>query len=100
MRRFRFDWYAFVKQNVSPMKTATVREVRQNFGQLLSWIDSGEEVTITMRRKIVARIVPPRPKKSPKPDWKAFVARQKKALAGKKIPGKSLIEEEREGYRW
>jgi antitoxin (DNA-binding transcriptional repressor) of toxin-antitoxin stability system len=82
------------------MKTATVREVRQNFGQLLNWIESGEEVTITMRRKVVARIVPPLAKKPHKPDWKAFVARQKKALAGKKPLGKSLIEEEREGYRW
>jgi antitoxin (DNA-binding transcriptional repressor) of toxin-antitoxin stability system len=82
------------------MKTATVREVRQNFGQLLSWIESGEEITVTMRRKVVARIVPPLVKKSPKPDWKAFVARQKKALAGKKpLKGNSVLLE-REGSRW
>jgi antitoxin (DNA-binding transcriptional repressor) of toxin-antitoxin stability system len=82
------------------MKTATVREVRQNFGKLLAWIEAGEEVSVTMHRKMVARIVPPLSEKPRKPDWAAFVARQKKALVGKKpLKGNSVLLE-REGHQW
>lgn len=40
------------------MKSASVRELRQNFGNLLTWIEAGEEVQITKRRQVVARLVP------------------------------------------
>jgi prevent-host-death family protein len=40
------------------MKTASVRDLRQNFPRILEWIDSGEEVTITKRNRSVARLVP------------------------------------------
>ena len=81
------------------MKTATVREVRQNFGQLLSWINSGEEVTVTMRRKAVARIVSVSPAPSAKPRWPDFRARQK-AVFGERVLAESIVDAERESYRW
>ena len=40
------------------MKTATVRELRNHYSGLLKWIDAGEEVQITRRGKVVARLVP------------------------------------------
>jgi len=36
-------------------------EARNKLGQLLDWVEAGEEVVITRRGRIVARLVPPRP---------------------------------------
>ncbi len=81
------------------MKTATVREVRQNFGRLLDWINSGEEITITMHRKAVARITPLAQVKAKKPVWPDFQARQK-AVFGVKTLKSSLVTTERDSYPW
>jgi antitoxin (DNA-binding transcriptional repressor) of toxin-antitoxin stability system len=43
------------------MKTATVRELRNNFSQIAKWLRDGEQVVITMRKKVVGRIVPEPP---------------------------------------
>ena len=43
------------------MKTATIRQVRNDFGSVLHWVACGEEVTVTRRTHPVAMIVPPRP---------------------------------------
>jgi antitoxin (DNA-binding transcriptional repressor) of toxin-antitoxin stability system len=40
------------------MKTATVRELRNRYTQLLEWIDAGEEIRITRRGIVIARLVP------------------------------------------
>ena len=53
------------------MKTASVRDLRQDFARVLAWVQAGEEVAITMRRQAVARLSPlPHPKrvKRPMPD--------------------------------
>jgi prevent-host-death family protein len=34
-------------------------EAKNKFGQLLDWVEAGDEVVITRRGKIVARLVPP-----------------------------------------
>ncbi len=45
------------------MKTATVRELRNDFGRLSKWLDKGETVSIMKRGKPFARVVPePKPK--------------------------------------
>jgi prevent-host-death family protein len=36
-------------------------EAKNKLGQLLDWVEAGEEVVITRRGRIVARLVPPRP---------------------------------------
>ena len=41
------------------MKTATVRDLRNHYSQLLAWIAVGEEITITQRGKPVALLSPP-----------------------------------------
>jgi antitoxin (DNA-binding transcriptional repressor) of toxin-antitoxin stability system len=40
------------------MRTATVRELRNRYTQLLKWIDAGEEIRITRRGIVIARLVP------------------------------------------
>ncbi|HEX2942648.1 MAG TPA: type II toxin-antitoxin system prevent-host-death family antitoxin [Rhodopila sp.] len=41
------------------MKEVGAFEAKSRLGQLLDWVEAGEEVVITRRGKIVARIVPP-----------------------------------------
>ena len=41
------------------MKTATTRELRQEFSRILLLIEQGEEVEITRRGRVVARLTPP-----------------------------------------
>jgi antitoxin (DNA-binding transcriptional repressor) of toxin-antitoxin stability system len=43
------------------MKTATTQELRQGLARILSWIEQGEEVQITRRGQVLARLVPPAP---------------------------------------
>lgn len=60
------------------MKTATVRQLRTEFPKVLAWVNSGQEVTITRRRQVVASLVPAgnHPKRQPVlPDFRARLQR-------------------------
>jgi prevent-host-death family protein len=50
------------------MKTATMRQLRNESRAVLAWVEDGEEVQITKRGKIIARLVPEKPKLK-KVDW-------------------------------
>lgn len=41
------------------MKTATVRQIRHDFGTVLNWVEDGEQVEVSKRGRIVALISPP-----------------------------------------
>lgn len=43
------------------MKTATVRDLRNQFPRVAAWIANGEEVGITRSGKLFARLVPAAP---------------------------------------
>jgi prevent-host-death family protein len=43
------------------MREVGAAEAENQFGQLLDWVEHGEEVTITRHGKEVARLVPARP---------------------------------------
>jgi antitoxin (DNA-binding transcriptional repressor) of toxin-antitoxin stability system len=43
------------------MKTATVLELCNRYTQLLKWIEAGEEIRITRRGVVIARLVPENP---------------------------------------
>jgi antitoxin (DNA-binding transcriptional repressor) of toxin-antitoxin stability system len=51
------------------MKTATVRELRNRYTTVLKWIEAGEEVAISRRGVIIARLIPERHSKSDEVDW-------------------------------
>jgi prevent-host-death family protein len=51
------------------MKTATVRELRNRYTQLLKWLEAGEEIVITRRGVTVARLVPEGPQTKRTVDW-------------------------------
>jgi antitoxin (DNA-binding transcriptional repressor) of toxin-antitoxin stability system len=83
------DVLRFVKHSISQMKTASVRELRQNFGSLMAWIEEGEEIQITMHRRVVARLVPEQPKSRAKVKMPDFAARLKRIHGGKVISAES-----------
>ncbi len=51
------------------MKTATVRDLRNRYTSLLSWIGAGEEIIITQRGKAIARLIPEQDHQMQKVDW-------------------------------
>lgn len=53
------------------MKTASVRDLRQNFPRVMAWIEDGEQVAVTMRRKVIARLIPEKPEAPARPDFRA-----------------------------
>ena len=40
------------------MKTATVRDIRNEFGRISKWLEAGETVRVLKRGKPFARVVP------------------------------------------
>lgn len=59
---------------LSHMKTTTVRELRNNYSKVLKWVAKGEEVDVTRRGKIVAKVVPPSAAKATQVDWSQSAA--------------------------
>ena len=55
------------------MKSATVRELRNDYSKVLGWVAKGEEVHVTRRGKVVARVLPPATS-TRKCDWAASAA--------------------------
>jgi prevent-host-death family protein len=43
------------------MKTATVADLRNRFPRVFKWIEDGEQVELTRRGRVVARLVPASP---------------------------------------
>lgn len=77
------------------MKTASVRDLRQNFPRVMAWIADGEQVAVTMRRKVIARLVPEQPAAPARPDFRARFG--KAAPAGGKLAQSAvtLLSQER-----
>jgi len=53
------------------MKTATVRELRNNFADVAKWIEHGEQVAITRNGAAFATLAPAKAAKPRKVDWAA-----------------------------
>ncbi len=78
------------------MRRATVRDLRYRFSEVENLLREGEEVQITKRKRIIARLMPVQPNlPSPRPD---FLARLKKIYRGKpmKVSGAELVSRERD----
>ena len=81
------------------MKTATVRDMRYRFPEIEARLRQGEEIQITKRKRVIARLVPvksPRPRRRP-PD---FMAMLKEIYGSKvlKVTGAELVAEQRGRY--
>jgi len=63
------------------MKTATVRDLRNRYTSLLSWIGAGEEIVITQRGKPIARLVPEPGQASGTVDWSRSAASKRRRPA-------------------
>lgn len=51
------------------MKTATVRDLRNNYLQLMEWLAAGEQIIITRRGRPIARLTPETSPQSTFTDW-------------------------------
>jgi antitoxin (DNA-binding transcriptional repressor) of toxin-antitoxin stability system len=83
------------------MKTASVRDLRQNFARVLAWLQAGEEVAITMRRKAVATLIPCSKKKRARRPMPDLGARLRKVFGQRVIPDqtmKSIIDQDRGAF--
>lgn len=83
------------------MKVATVRDLRNRYTSLLSWIGAGEEILITQRGKTIARLIPEHDQTSAPVDWSqspAVKRDRKKALKLSAAESIDLIHEA--GGKW
>lgn len=77
------------------MRTAGIREARQNLSALLEEVKKGREIVITDRGKPVARLVPPARPGKPFPDHSKF--RRSMPILDPPL-SQTIIEEREEGY--
>lgn len=59
---------------MSHMKSTTVRELRNNYSRVLHWVSKGEEVEVTRRGKVVAKVIPPSVSPPAEVDWRQSAA--------------------------
>ena len=80
------------------MKTASVRDLRYDFKKIEHMLAQGEEVQITKRKRVIARLVPEKPpERPPLPD---FLGRMK-AIYGDRVldeTGADLLAEDRDRF--
>ena len=70
------------------MKTASMRELRTNFPRLERWLADGEDVEITKRGEVVARLVPPARTRQRKIELPDFHARVQSVFGKRKLRAK------------
>lgn len=80
------------------MNTATVRDLRYRFPEIEARLRDGEEIQISKRRRVIARLVPERP--ASRVPWPDFFARLQKIYGRKrmKLSGAELLAQERDRY--
>ena len=77
------------------MKTATVRELRNEFSKLEAWLGEGEEIQIEKRGKVVGVLRPAVETKSSDVVWPDFTARRK-AIWGDRVFSEKEVRAMRE----
>ena len=79
------------------MKTATVRDLRYHFSEIEARLQKGEEIEIRKRKRVIARLVPVRPKREAYPD---FGARAREIFGDRvmTMTGTELMAEDRDRY--
>lgn len=74
------------------MKTATVRDLRNRYTSLLSWIGAGEEIVITQRGKVIARLIPEQGQSAQKVDWSQSPAVKRDRSGSRVLSGSESLE--------
>ena len=79
------------------MKSATVRDLRYHFSEIEARLQKGEEIEIRKRKRVIARLLPVRPKPESYPD---FAAIRKEIFGNKKVKqtGTDLLAEARDRF--
>lgn len=85
--------------SLSHMKTATVRQLRNEFPKVERWLQAGEEVRLTKRGKLVASIVPAAVERAGPPPRPDFMARLKAIYGDKVLPDSQVIFDEQRADR-
>jgi len=65
------------------MKTATVRDLRNNFSRLEAWLAEGETVEIRKRGETIAELRQPARRQQKEPPMPDFMARMRKIWKGR-----------------
>ena len=79
------------------MRKASVRDLRYRFSEIERLLQQGEELEITKRKQVIARLQPVRLPVPCRPD---FLARLHRIYGGKKlrVSGAQLLAQERNRY--
>jgi antitoxin (DNA-binding transcriptional repressor) of toxin-antitoxin stability system len=77
------------------MKTVSVRDLRYDFPKVEEMLRSGEEIRITKRRRVIARLTPEPMERPPLPD---FLGQMKEIFGDRvmDITGAEIIREDRD----
>ena len=80
------------------MKKASIRELRYAFPKIERLLTQGEEIQITRRRKVIARLIPE--KRATTAELPDFEARLRAIYGEKQLPvsGADLVSEDRSRY--
>ena len=76
------------------MKTATVRELRNEFSKLEAWLGEGEEIRIEKRGEVIAMLTPVA-KDAPKPFKMPDFEARRKAIWGDRVFNQEEVDEMR-----
>jgi antitoxin (DNA-binding transcriptional repressor) of toxin-antitoxin stability system len=82
------------------MKSVSVRDLRYAFPKVEELLRSGEEIRITKRRRVIARLTPePRPELSGRAPLPDFLARMKANFGDRilAVTGAEIISADRDG---
>jgi hypothetical protein len=80
------------------MPSVNLRQLRDT-RRLKAWLQAGKTVELRERNRVIGRIVP-EARTEPSGEWPDFVARARKILGDKVLPGSDLLIEERERSRY
>jgi antitoxin (DNA-binding transcriptional repressor) of toxin-antitoxin stability system len=81
------------------MKSVSVRDLRYDFPKVEEMLRSGEEIRVTKRRRVIARLIPDSPPEpSGRPPLPDFLGRMKEIFGDKvlTVTGAQIISEDRE----
>jgi antitoxin (DNA-binding transcriptional repressor) of toxin-antitoxin stability system len=79
------------------MKKTTVRDLRYRFPEIEARLNRGEEIVLHKRQKVIARLLPVRPKAEAYPDFAALRHRIFGAKKARKT-GTDMVAQDRDRY--